>query len=104
MALYGRYHYYELAAKVCSEVLEISNIIIISLCGKGYEHRLWSRGGGSGGRSPPPPLFGPGGGQAGAHHFELQALVCIVCSGKVLTLTQQCITQVTKTTNSQQDP
>ena len=41
----------------------------------------------------------------GAHHFELQPLVCIVCSGKVITLTQQCITQVTKvTTNSQQDP
>ena len=54
-----------------------------------------------GGARPPPPLFG----QGGAHHFELQPLICIVCSGKVITLTQQCITQVTKvTTNSQQDP
>ena len=59
---------------------------------------------GGGGRwAPPPHFFGPGG--KGAHHFELQPLVCIFCSGKVITLTQQCITQVTNvTTNSQQDP
>ena len=49
------------------------------------------------------------GGERGArgHHFELQPLVCIclVCSGKFIILTQQCITQVTiVTTNSQQDP
>ena len=52
----------------------------------------------------PPPTFWPKWAK-GAHHFELQPLVC---SGKVITLTQhtqQCITQVTKvTTNSQQDP
>ena len=60
-------------------------------------------GGGRGGR--PPPHFLAQGGQGGAHHFELQPLVCIVCSGKVRTLKQQCITQVTKvTTNSQQEP
>ena len=60
--------------------------------------------GGAGGR--PPPTFWPrGGAKGGAHHFELQPLVCIVCSGKVVTLTQQCIKQVTKvTTNTQQDP
>ena len=39
MALFGQYNYYELAGKVCSAVLEI-NIIIISLCGKGYELKL----------------------------------------------------------------
>ena len=44
----------------------------------------------------------PKGGQREEHHFELQP---VVCSGRVKTLTQQCITQVTKvTTNSQQDP
>ena len=50
-----------------------------------------------------PPLFDPREAKGGgAHHFELQPLVC---SGKVITLTQQCITQVTKVaTNSQQDP
>ena len=52
-----------------------------------------------------PPTFWSNGGKGGAHHFELQPLIC---SGKVITLTQhtqQCITQVTKvTTNSQQDP
>ena len=69
-----------------------------------YVHRLWSRGAG-GHRPPPPPLIGPGGGARGAHHFELRPLVCIVCSGRVITLTQQCITQDTKvTTNSQQGP
>ena len=61
--------------------------------------------GGVGGAPAPPPLFGPGGGKGGAHHFELQPLVCIVFSGKVITLTEQCITKVIKvTTNSQQDP
>ena len=49
--------------------------------------------------------FGARGGGGEGGHFELQPLVC---SGKVITLTQhtqQCITQVTKlTTNSQQDP
>ena len=57
-------------------------------------HRLLSRGGG-------------GSSALGGHHFELQPLVCIclVCSGKFIILTQQCITQVTiVTTNSQQDP
>ena len=49
-----------------------------------------------------PPRFCPRGAKWGASLFELQPLVC---SGKVITLTQQCITQVTKlTTNSQQDP
>ena len=52
-------------------------------------HRLWSRRAG-GAR---PPTFWPRGGKGGAHHFELQPLVCIVCSGKVRTLKQQCITQ-----------
>ena len=66
-------------------------------------HRLWSRGAAGGAR--PPPHFLALGGQGGAHHFELQPLVCIVFSGKVITLTQQCITKVIKvTTNSQQDP
>ena len=65
-------------------------------------HRLWSWGGAGGALAP---HFLAQRGARGAHHFELQALVCIVCSGKVITLTQQCITQVTKvTTNSQQDP
>ena len=50
-------------------------------CGIGF-----GAGGAGGGRPPPPPLFGPGGAR-GAHHFELQALVCIVFSGKVITLT-----------------
>ena len=39
-----------------------------------------------------PPHFlaqGGGGGARRAHHFELQPLVCIVCSGKVITLKQQ---------------
>ena len=40
-------------------------------------------GAGGGGRPPPPPTFWPWGGK-GAHHFELQALVCIVFSGKVI--------------------
>ena len=57
-------------------------------------------GGAGGGGAPPPPLFGPGGAR-GADHFELQPLVCIVCSGKVITLTQQCIIQVTKVTTKQ---
>ena len=58
----------------------------------GFGSRGWG-----GGHAPPPPLFG----LRGVHHFELQPLVC---SGKVITLTQQCISQVTKvTTNSQQD-
>ena len=52
-------------------------------------HRLWSQGVGGFMR---PPLFGPRGGK-GAHHFELQP---VVSSGKVITLTQQCVTQVTK--------
>ena len=66
---------------------------------KVLNHKLWSRGG-EGSR----PHFLAWGGR-GAHHFELQPLVCVVCSGKVITLTQQCISQVTKvTTNSQHDP
>ena len=48
------------------------------------------------GGAPAPPHFLARGGKGGAHHFELHPLVCIVCSGKVITLTQQCITQVTK--------
>ena len=59
-------------------------------------HMLWSQG--AGGHSP---LFGSRG-KRWVQHFELQPLDC---SGKVKTLTQQCITGVTKvTTNSQQDP
>ena len=65
-----------------------------------YTHRLWSRGGG--GR--PPPHFLALGGQGGAHHFELQPLVCIVFSGKVITLTQQCITKVIKVTTNSRPP
>ena len=50
----------------------------------------------------PPP--GPGG-QGWGTSFELQPLVCTVFSGKVTTLTQQCITKEIKVTaNSQQDP
>ena len=49
--------------------------------------------------------FGAGGGdymREACASFELRPLVCIVCIGKVITLTQQFITQVTKvTTNSQ---
>ena len=49
-----------------------------------------------------PPTFWPKGGKGAEPYFELQPQVC---SGNVITLTQQCITQVTKvTTNSQQDP
>ena len=60
-------------------------------------------GAGGGRGAPAPHILAQG--ERGAHHFELQPLVCIVCSGKVITLPQQCITQVTKvTTNSQQDP
>ena len=80
------------------DVKQVTTLFIIIHIGFGA-------GGGQGGGRPPPPTFWPGGGARGAHHFELQPLVCIVCSGKVITLRQQCITQVTKvTTNSQQDP
>ena len=72
-----------------------------SLGSWGGGHRLWSQGARG---ACVPPLFGPREANWGAS-FELQPLVC---SGKVITLTQhtqQCITQVTKlTTNSQQDP
>ena len=73
-------------------------------CGTTVHSIGFGAGGGGAGGAPAPPLFGPGG-QGGANHFELQPLVCIVFSGKVITLTQQCITKVIKvTTNSQQDP
>ena len=83
------------------------NIIITHVVHRVYNYDTdyigFGAGGAGGGRLPRPPLFGPGGAR-GAHHFELQPLVCIVCSGKVRTLTQQCIAQITKvTTNSQQE-
>ena len=55
------------------------------------------------GKACAPHILAQGGQRGGgAHHFELQPLVC---SGKVKMLTQQCITQVNRvTTNSQQDP
>ena len=80
--------------------LEIHIVINLYWTFYSLNHRLWSQEQGS-----PRPHFLAQGVQKGVHHFELQPLVC---SGKVITLTQhtqQCITQVTKvTTNSQQDP
>ena len=39
---------------------------------------------------------GPWGGQRGAHHFELQPLVCIVSSGKVITLNKAALPRLPK--------
>ena len=83
------------------------NIIITHVVHRVYNYDTDYIGFGAGGQvggARPAPHFLVQGGQGGAHHFELQPLVCIVCSGKVRTLTQQCIAQVTKvTTNSQQE-